>query len=72
MDKQIDKAYDLILIATIAVCFISAIVFMGSATLDTLNGFRGVRSQIWNALICVGMGIVVSSFFVYVKSIGGK
>lgn len=72
IDDQIDRVYDMLLIATTAACFLSAILFMGKATIDTLNGWHGVTGLIYNAGLSVVIGIIVGVFFIYVKSMGGK
>lgn len=72
MDNILDKMFDILLFATIATCFIGAMYFIVMAVMNTIHNVQPITNPIWNASTLIAIGIVGSTFFIYVKSIGKK
>lgn len=72
MKQHLDNINDYILYGTVFVCFIAAMLFITKATLMTMQGWNGVREQIIDAGLLMGIGIALSSFVFWIKTWSGK
>jgi len=72
MNDILDKAFDILLYSTIGACFISALLLITNVTIDTLNGWTGLTSEIWMAAGLIAIGMAVSAFLLIINYIASK
>lgn len=72
MNKLLDNIFDYLSYAVIGFSFAGAIVFILKAVVDTINGWQSVTHHLWDALLLIGIGMVVSGYVFYIKQWSSK
>ena len=72
MNYIIDKIIDYLTYSVIGVSFAGAVIFIIKAVIDSVNGWQSVTHHLWDSLLLILIGMIVSGYVFYIKQWSSK